>query len=121
MAILPLRIPSGFAVCYNRFHDVEPMTREDSSVLKNWDYFTQDLLQITKMEMSEGKWAMPVQQKYVINLGWYPDGEKDGAYTLTVEWGSEKGDWVTKREFSSPDRFEIRETLESWMKEMSNC
>ncbi len=121
MALLPLRIPSGFAICYNRFHDVDPVERDDSKVLKNWDYFTEDLLQITKMDVSNGEWIVPLQHKYLIKLGWNPDGEKDGAYTVMVTLVGEAGESVIKREFTSKDRFEIRETLENWMKEMSAC
>jgi hypothetical protein len=108
--LLPLKIPQGYAMCYNKFHDVEPEVGEDGDFLKNWGYFTEDLLQIKKMKLKAGKWYIP-DEGLLIDLGWYPDSSNAGEYRL--ELVNEK--WEVHDEFSSRDRFLIRDKLEEWL------
>jgi hypothetical protein len=114
MKLIELRIPAGFAVCYNNFYDVEPEADENiDGFIKNWHYFTQDLLQINKMKIVKGAWIVPKegQNKLVIDLGWSPDSSLDGEYILVVV----NENWDTLKEKRSRDRFEIKETLETWL------
>ncbi|WP_169090480.1 hypothetical protein [Paenibacillus sp. PL91] len=114
MKLIELRIPEGFAVCYNKFYDVEPVPVEDGDgFIKNWHYFTEDLLQIIKMEIVNGKWIVPQngQERLIIDLGWYPDSRVDGEYKLVVV----NDTWETLKEKQSKSRFEIKETLENWL------
>lgn len=114
MKLIELRIPAGFAVCYNKFYDVEPEPNEDGSdFIKNWHYFTQDLLQINKMKIVKGAWIIPKQEedKLIIDLGWSPDSSMEGEYVLEVV----NATWDTLKEKRSRNRFEIKDTLELWL------
>jgi hypothetical protein len=112
MGLIELRIPAGFAVCYNKFHDVEPEADEDGFIV-NWHYFTEDLLQIKKMNLVKGEWVIPGkgQESLIIDLGWYPDSSAEGEYVLL----SVNEEWDILKEKRSRDRFEIKETLEAWL------
>ncbi|WP_282940491.1 hypothetical protein [Paenibacillus sp. RC67] len=112
MELIELRIPAGFAICYNKFHDVEPEP-DENGYIKNWHYFTEDLLQINKMELVQGEWIVPKrgQERLIIDLGWSPDSRADGEYLLVVV----NDNWDTMKEKRSKNRFEIKETLENWL------
>ncbi|WFD11932.1 hypothetical protein [Tepidibacter hydrothermalis] len=120
MNLLPLKISSGFAVCYNKFYDVEPIVSKDSkSFIENWSYFTEDILQITKMELKNGHWYIPDENYILIDLGWYPDSSSDGEYVLLLVKVDEEHNWKELKEKRSRDSFEIKETLETWMQQIS--
>lgn len=112
MELIELRIPAGFAVCYNKFYDVEPEPDIDGFI-KNWHYFTEDLLQIIQMRLEKGEWIVPKngQERLIIDLGWSPDSSASGEYLLVVV----DDNWDTLKEKRSRDRFEIKETLEQWL------
>lgn len=121
LPLLLLKIPTGFAVCYNKFHDIEPITSKDSDeTLENWGYFTEDILQIVKMELRDGNWFVPNIRNIVIDLGWYPDGNANGQYRLVVAKVQEDYSWDILKEKVSRNRFEIRDTLEDWMQSILN-
>lgn len=110
-----LRIPQGFAVGYNKFYDIDLEIAGDSDILDNWGYFTEDLLQIDKMVLRNGRWEIPREQKCIIDLGWYPDSSRDGQYRLVVA----NEEWEVHKELSSRDRYVIRDTLEAWLMELN--
>lgn len=119
MKLIPLKVPSGFAVCYNKFYDVEPIeSKDDKSFIENWSYFTEDILQITKMELKNGAWHIPDGNYVLIDLGWYSDSNFDGEYVLKLVKLDEEHTWKELKEKRSKNRFEIRDTLESWMEEI---
>ncbi|BFH68977.1 MAG: hypothetical protein E6230_27125 [Paenibacillus dendritiformis] len=113
--LMPLRIPQGFAVGYNKFYDADPEMAEDSDMLGNWTYFTEDLLQIDKMALHQGRWEIPSEDKCIIDLGWYPDSSREGQYRLVIA----NEEWEIYKQFSSRDRHDIRDTLEAWLMELS--
>ncbi|WP_036940652.1 hypothetical protein [Pseudobacteroides cellulosolvens] len=53
----------------------------------------------------------------IIDLGWYPDGDPDGNYGLSLAIVREDNSWDILKEFSSKNRFEIRDKIEQWMNE----
>jgi hypothetical protein len=57
------------------------------------------------------------QPGYLIDLGWYPDSDPEGAYRLVLlrTWEDILDQLV------SPDRFAIRERLERWMDQISRA
>ncbi|WP_240416802.1 hypothetical protein [Paenibacillus periandrae] len=115
MSLVPLRIPMGYAVCFNKFTDIEPIPcKSDDGFLDNWEYFTEDILQIVQMKLEDGDWIIPKQGKSIIDLGWYPDGRVIGQYKLKQVYVSE--DWEVIREKCTRDRYEIRDIIEEWMK-----
>lgn len=87
MNLMELRIPAGFAMYFNKFFDVEPEPDLDTEdFLKNWDYFTEDILHIIKLENTNGKMCIPTEgeESIVIDLGWYPDSSPEGEYALKI-------------------------------------
>jgi hypothetical protein len=112
MLLIPLRIPMGYAICFNKFFDVEPVPCQDGDgFLHNCEYFTQDILQIVKMRIEHGGWVIPSEDRVIIDLGWYPDSRVEGQYKLVLA----NKNWEVIRESYSKDRFEIRDTIEEWM------
>lgn len=117
--LMPLRIPEGFAVCYNKFYDIEPIKSEEpDNLIENWGYFTQDILQILKMDLQKGVWYIP-KEHLIIDLGWYPDSSPNGMYGLELSVVREDHSWDIIEQKESRDRFEIRDTIERWLKENS--
>jgi hypothetical protein len=109
---MPLRIPTGYAVCYNKFCDVDPVSRQDGNgFLDNWEFFTEDILQIVKMQLENGKWVVPTERKATIDLGWYPDSSINGQYKLVLV----NENWEVIREKYAKNRFEVRDTIEEWI------
>jgi hypothetical protein len=64
--IQPLRLLGGWTVEFNNFYECEPDSCSDFGV-----NFVQDLLRLTNYKFN-----------LVLDLGWYPDGDKNGAYEL---------------------------------------
>lgn len=113
--LIPLKIPAGYAITYNKFYDVEPIrSKDEDDFIKNWGYFTEDLLQIVKMKIQKGNWYVPEREdKLLFDLGWYPDSDINGQYVLQLV----DGNWNEIKSISSTNRFIIKETLEAWMEE----
>ncbi|WDM30656.1 hypothetical protein KCX80_16520 [Paenibacillus mucilaginosus] len=113
MSLIPLRVPMGFAVCFNKFSDVDPIPcKTGDGFIENWEYFTEDILQIAMMKIVDGNWVLPKFDKLIIDLGWYPDSHITGQYRLIQV----NEFWEVIREKYSKDRHEIKDTIEAWMK-----
>lgn len=111
----PLRIPSGWKVITNSFYNIDPTW--DIKII-NCDgvniydlYFTEDLFHAQQSNLG-----------FAVDLGWYPDGDKNGKYRLLlikVENGEEIEDkfkWDCPIvDFESRSKQEIIEKLESVM------
>lgn len=113
---MPLRIPQGYAVCFNEFYDIVPFSHSDKDFLLVSGYFKEDILQISKMDVEDGRWIIP-EEHLIIDLGWYPDGDPDGQYTLKLATIRKDLDWETIKVHKTRDRFEVRDTIEEWLQE----
>lgn len=71
-----LQIPGGWLVVFNHFYDVEPSEARNGDLL---DFpFYQDILYMQNDSRRMG-----------LDLGWYPDSDPDGAYTLQlIQWSA---------------------------------
>ncbi|WP_282943044.1 hypothetical protein [Paenibacillus sp. RC67] len=51
------------------FQQLEP---NENGFIENWHFFTEDLLQINKMELVQGEWIVPRrgQEGLIFDLGW---------------------------------------------------
>ncbi len=79
--LTPLRVPAGWLVRYNtlvEFPPNQPLTAEDY----RW-YHTEDLLQMSSCKLVDGVWQVD-REGFLVDLGWYPDGEPNGTYGLIV-------------------------------------
>jgi len=110
--LMELRIPPGWAVCYNRFYDVDPVLNDEGEI-ENWGCFTQDLLQLARMEVNDAGWCLK-ETAILIDLGWYPDGEAEGEYALKAVINP---GWRTLLDFRSKDRMKIKAELEELLAE----
>lgn len=116
-----LKIPAGYAISYNKFHDVVPIrAEEEDDFLNNWYYFTEDIMQISKLENVDGRYVIPESNNYIIDLGWYPDSSFNGQYKLVLVHVDEDESWNKLKTKHSKDRFEIRDTIENWLRELNN-
>lgn len=121
MNLMELKIPAGFAVYFNKFCDVEPEPDLDTEdFLKNWDYFTEDILHIIKLEYKNGEMYIPKsgEESIIIDLGWYPDSSPKGEYALQIV--KVNGYWDVLKEKRTKNRFDIKETLEEWLELLSS-
>lgn len=115
MELMQLKIPAGYAITYNKFHDIDPILSTDSNdFIENWEFFTQDLMQIEKLKVRKGQSYIPDRDNTLLfDLGWYPDSDINGEYFLQLV----DGYWNEVKSFSSKDRFLIKKTLEEWLEE----
>jgi len=52
VSLMRIKIPAGYAITYNKFHDVDPIqAEEEDDLLSNWEYFTEDIMQIIRSIM----------------------------------------------------------------------
>lgn len=77
--------------------------------------FVSDIL---SMEYKKNYYEEGVECDYVIDLGWYPDQDPEGQYRLVLL--QENWDDILCT-FESPDRFEIRDTLERWLDQVNRA
>ena len=107
----PLRIPVGWTVGLNKFEDIDPETlpADDEAWLSS---FTEDILQIYS-KLGRRRNDELEKQELIIDLGWYPEGDPDGEFTLRAIMDR---DWYEPLlEFSSRSKDEIVKTLEKWL------
>jgi hypothetical protein len=92
--LVPLRIPSGWTVAFNRFEEAGPpsaMSAEERDA-----HLTADLLSLERGELA-------------VDLGWAPAGDPGGAYALRVVRGS--WDDIAVR-FDHPSADVMREAID---------
>ena len=66
--VQPLRLLGGWTIEFNNFYECE--TDSCSNI---GEYLVQDLLRLINYKCN-----------LVLDLGWYPDGDKNGAYKLSL-------------------------------------
>lgn len=76
----PLRIPPGWYFLFNKLEQIEP-ERLDKNDRVWLFHFVEDILYMERK--NQRKINKKVEEQVIgIDLGWYPDGEPQGAYTL---------------------------------------
>jgi hypothetical protein len=113
LKLVPLRIPTGWAVTWNTFYEVTPIL--EGNELVNAADFDEDLLQIESITFEEEMGRIEVEP-YILDLGWYPAEDPNGAYTLTLL----RGDWDhVLKTFTSRNIAEIQTTIDRWLEILS--
>lgn len=92
----PLRIEPGWTISYNEFLEADLDTDENPNT---WAMRKQDLFQATQKKRNR-----------LLDLGWYPEQEVDGAFRLQVYEGDFTGTQL--HEFSSRNRLEVVAEME---------
>jgi hypothetical protein len=96
--LTPLRIPGGWAVTYNVYFADVPMKVQDGRIV-NFECFKEDLLMIQQLHVADGRHEID-HSGWLLDVGWYPDSDPSGAYTLTLVRGS----WTDQVVFRVRDR-----------------
>jgi hypothetical protein len=114
VTLMRLQVPPQWAICYNQFFDVAPVV-EDGEQL-NDTYFKEDLLWMQSMRSSATP-DVPYEVDpggWLADIGWYPEGEPAGAYSLHLfRLDPAEDAWpAAPPRFRSPNRFLIRSVLE---------
>lgn len=120
--LIRLKVPMGWAVTYNKFVDVLPQLDHTGEHLENWHFFTEDLLQISKLSLKKGSYYLP-QRRLLIDLGWSPDTAPNGQYRLSLVFVDPKHNnvWEEIAAFSSKNRLEIRDKMEDWLEQLTGA
>ncbi|MCI8401664.1 MAG: hypothetical protein HFI38_06160 [Lachnospiraceae bacterium] len=107
----PLRIPGGWTIDFNKFENAEPQELAEQD--KRWLFaFTEDILLMHKTS-SRKRNGIIEQQKLQLDLGWYPDGEPDGAFLLQAILND---NWETPLLiFHSKSKDAVVKMLEQWL------
>lgn len=109
--LMELKIPTGWAVCYNRLYDVDMEINSDGDI-KNWEFFTVDLFQIVRMEVQEGAWCIG-SPHILIDVG-FDEGNVDGSFNLSIVINP---DWETIDRFEVKTRQELKTLIEDLLNE----
>lgn len=104
--LVPLNIPSGWAVTHNTFGDEDPYI-QDGRIL-NEQFYNENLLVIQSLQFNGTDWMIN-PNGYTLKLGWYPHANPSGCYRLTVIQGTEQPEGI---EFTARERDKIRQTIE---------
>jgi len=96
--LVPLRIPSGWAISYNAYFPDVTMDLKDCQIA-NFECFKQDLLMIQQLRVADGRYEID-HAGWLLDVGWYPDADPSGAYTLALV----RGDWTNQVVFRVRDR-----------------
>lgn len=103
--LVPLSIPSGWAVIHNSFGDEDPVVSDGSII--NDEFYNEDLLSIEPIQFNGINWVTD-QNGYALDLGWYPESDPEGCYRLVVL----RGDWNNVVvQFESKQRYEISQVI----------
>lgn len=110
--LMRLRLPAGWAVCYNSFGD-EDMVVEDGWIT-NFHHYKEDLLWLESMRLSAAGQQELNPTGWLVDLGWYPDGDPGGSFSLVIfRLADDTEGWPEQRPtFRSPNRYHIRAVLE---------
>jgi uncharacterized protein YoaH (UPF0181 family) len=106
--LVPLRVPAGWLVQHNTF--VEFLADHPPTADDYLSYCTEDLLQMRSCKLFDGAWHVD-PEGFVVDLGWYPDGEPSGTYRLIVVRPDLCGETVL--EFSHRNQRAICEAIET--------
>ena len=108
----PLRIPEGWTVVFNKFEDTDPESVPKSDE-DTWLFaFSEDILYI-RSETSRKQNKQLELQTLGLDLGWYPEGDPNGSFTLYAILNE---NWESPLlTFSSRCKDDIVHTLEKWL------
>lgn len=96
---------------FNQFSTLDPETLPPED--RKWlVFFVEDILHIYTDHTRKRNKRVETQ-RLAIDLGWYPDGDPEGAFRLEAILD---GDWINPLlSFTSRSRQEIVDTLECWL------
>lgn len=85
MRLMPLRIPPGWCIAFNKFVELpaaERLTQEQRET-----YLSEDVMSMMSVSPEEDYWRTEADS-LIIDLGWYGPRDSEGFYRLCVLRGS---------------------------------
>lgn len=115
--LMRLRIPGSWWVAENRFWDFDPNVEEEEEFPISM--FIEDIASmIYRVPYHDRGIGGTGERPYAVDLGWYPDGARDGCFRL--ELLSRDCDAAVGT-FKSRDRFAVRDMLEQWLDQVERA
>jgi len=111
--LMRFRMPAGWTIGFNHFYEVDPMYRDDGSIVNWYEGFVEDVLWIRECRFINGEHRCPKRECMSIDLHW-----SIGHYTATLEYTSGTGTNCVEY-FNSSDRLLIRDKIEFWLADIS--
>ncbi|WP_413166404.1 hypothetical protein ACL6C3_06790 [Capilliphycus salinus ALCB114379] len=104
--LVPLNIPSGWAIVHNAFGNEDPLIRDGGIV--NSHFYNENLLLIQPIRF-EGTSSTVDPVGYTLKLGWYPHANPYGSYRFTLSKGDIENPVF---QYESRERETIRRVIE---------
>ncbi|WP_157886894.1 hypothetical protein [Hymenobacter sp. PAMC 26628] len=112
--LMRLQLPGHWAICYNSFGDEEMIVAD--GWIENQEHYKEDLLWLQSMRSTKipGISYELDPAGWLADIGWYPDGDPNGAFTLHIfRLNPTEESWsVNPPMFSSRNRYYVRSVLE---------
>lgn len=109
--LIPFRVAPNWKILWNELYSLEPDTIEENN--DAWlDVFVEDMLLMqTSYTYKQNKQL--IKHTLSIDLGWYPEGDKNGTYHL---YAILDDDWNSPiLECKTRSTQKVVETMEMWM------
>ncbi|MGB3402506.1 MAG: hypothetical protein WBA77_07430 [Microcoleaceae cyanobacterium] len=106
--LVPLNIPSGWAVVQNNFGDQDPLIQNGWIV--NHDNYSEHLLSIRALNAQADQIEID-PEGYHLQLGWYPAANPNGCYRLQLQKLQSNSE-QEKFEYTSNKRSAIQQVIE---------
>jgi hypothetical protein len=106
--LVPLNIPSGWAIVQNHFGDQDPLIQNGWIV--NHDNYSEDLLSIRAIKAIGDRIEID-PEGYHLQLGWYPASNPNGCYRLQLQ-KLQSNPEIDTFEYTSKKRSAIRQVIE---------
>ena len=111
--LMRFRIPPNWTFGFNHFYDVDPIFRDDGSIINWYEGFVEDVLWIQECRFINGEHRCPERECMQIDIHWL-----SGHYTATLTYVSAEGANCVEY-LNSSDRFQIRDKVEFWLADIS--
>lgn len=111
--LMRFRIPPNWTFGFNHFYDVDPLFRDDGSIINWYEGFVEDVMWIQECRFIDGEHRCPTRECMSIDIHW-----SSGHYTATLTYVSAEGANCVEY-LNSSDRFQIRDKVESWLADIS--
>lgn len=113
--LIPIRIPPNWAISTNTFFDDEPIVKD--GVITNYLSFKEDVLFIEECRRNVAGNFEIDSTGHFLDLGWYPDSDPNGRYTLKFCKGDRNNELF---KYSSSDKRQITKAIELCLESTSN-
>jgi len=114
MKLMPLRIPSGWCVVFNKFVELPPAV--DVTPADRDAYLSQDILSMLSTTYSGDDWRTG-EDSLILDLGWYEPRGVGGLYRLVLL----KGSWdEVVISVEDADQYVVRDCIDHILEILSN-